>query len=98
MRGIREDEMTDAQFRKAVDMVADRVHAFTYPRPIFMSTADAEDEYNIPAATVRWACREGRIASAELKRRKWRFTRQALLDWMAKPQKTGRPRKWKKGK
>lgn len=61
---------------------------------VFMSVTEAAEEFGVPPETLRWACREGWIVS-EKRYGRWRFTRQALLNWMAEPQKTGRPRKWK---
>lgn len=63
-----------------------------------LSVTEAAEEYGVPSGTLRDACRKRRIANAEKRYGRWQFTRQALLNWMAEPQKTGRPRKWKKGK
>lgn len=75
------DEMIDIAI---VDEVRSRVYydyQWLVARP-FISAATAGRQFNVPRATLTWACRNGRIADAIKNSNRWEFPLNSFLEWL----------------
>ena len=62
----------------------------------WLSIKEAAAEYDIPAETIRWAARNGRIGHAKKDNNEWRFPAATFRGWLHRKQRRGRPRKWQR--
>ena len=74
------DEIFDIEI---VDEIGSRVYSdfeWLVARP-FISTATAGRQFDVPRATLTWACREGKISDAIKNGNRWEFPLESFLDW-----------------
>lgn len=59
----------------------------------WLSVTEAAEKFDVPLATVRYACASGHIAGAQKQRGRWRFAQPRFLYWLTHRPKRGPKKK-----